>query len=685
MAEEIRIEIGANAAPFNAELQKAENELRQFNAALKKTTDIKELDKLNEQIKQTQQTIGGLNKSMQSVKPSTNAASGAVLNLSRIVSDSAYGFIGIANNIQPFIDSLGYAKKEAQATGTSLGKNLLSVLTGAGGLSLGFAAVTTAITFAQIGFSAWTKGSQKAKEAADEYRKSLDEVIGTLSKEKTNVDTIIYALNNEKLTRQQRTEAIKQLQQIAPQYFATLNSEKSTIDDINTSYQKYNDNLIKSLNLKLKQKDLEDIQKKILDLQQKGLDVGAKDLYQNGKRIKVIQSSAQSYGEEIKGLTEYQKIKEGVLGLNQEEYDQLKNLQIQRENLIKIIAEGNGAKIFDKSGIKDIETVDDLLKKLNKDLKDQQDISIVFDIPTIQKQLELVNQAIIDLITKFNLSPDDKRIIKLQLQAVDLKAELAALNMQAKRDNVKLLVPLKLDYGKELQYIPDIAKKIKPINIPVNIQSDIGALGGKVIDPKILERFRTSSKQSFADLVADFKKFSQDLDNAATTFLTDAATNIATKFGEALGAALTGGNFGEVFKGVFELIASGIESLGKQLIQIGFLAIIAQQALAQLLANPFAAIAVGIALVALGAAVKNLTNKSAFATGTNYAPGGMALVGERGPELVNLPRGSQVIPAGRTAAMLGGMGQQVEVFGMLRGQDIYFSNKKYGQTYGRTT
>lgn len=34
----------------------------------------------------------------------------------------------------------------------------------------------------------------------------------------------------------------------------------------------------------------------------------------------------------------------------------------------------------------------------------------------------------------------------------------------------------------------------------------------------------------------------------------------------------------------------------------------------------------------------------AYANGTNFAPGGMALVGERGPEIVNLPRGSQVIP-----------------------------------------
>ncbi len=46
-----------------------------------------------------------------------------------------------------------------------------------------------------------------------------------------------------------------------------------------------------------------------------------------------------------------------------------------------------------------------------------------------------------------------------------------------------------------------------------------------------------------------------------------------------------------------------------------------------------------------------------FATGTNYAPGGLALVGERGPELVNLPRGSQVIPNNQ----LGGAGGRLQV------------------------
>lgn len=45
-----------------------------------------------------------------------------------------------------------------------------------------------------------------------------------------------------------------------------------------------------------------------------------------------------------------------------------------------------------------------------------------------------------------------------------------------------------------------------------------------------------------------------------------------------------------------------------------------------------------------------------FANGTNSAPGGMALVGERGPELVNLPRGSQVRTAQDTQRILGGGG-----------------------------
>jgi hypothetical protein len=45
-----------------------------------------------------------------------------------------------------------------------------------------------------------------------------------------------------------------------------------------------------------------------------------------------------------------------------------------------------------------------------------------------------------------------------------------------------------------------------------------------------------------------------------------------------------------------------------------------------------------------------------FATGTDFAPGGFALVGEHGPEIVNLPRGSQVTPNNRV-----GMGNTINI------------------------
>lgn len=40
-----------------------------------------------------------------------------------------------------------------------------------------------------------------------------------------------------------------------------------------------------------------------------------------------------------------------------------------------------------------------------------------------------------------------------------------------------------------------------------------------------------------------------------------------------------------------------------------------------------------------------------FAKGTDFAPGGLAIVGERGPELVNLPRGSSVTPNDKLGSM----------------------------------
>lgn len=72
------------------------------------------------------------------------------------------------------------------------------------------------------------------------------------------------------------------------------------------------------------------------------------------------------------------------------------------------------------------------------------------------------------------------------------------------------------------------------------------------------------------------------------------------------------------------------------------------------LVSRLADMALDWAFKALGTAI----GVPGFASGTSFAPGGLALVGERGPELVNLPRGSQVHTTSETQRMLGG-GQPV--------------------------
>lgn len=51
-----------------------------------------------------------------------------------------------------------------------------------------------------------------------------------------------------------------------------------------------------------------------------------------------------------------------------------------------------------------------------------------------------------------------------------------------------------------------------------------------------------------------------------------------------------------------------------------------------------------------------------YASGTDFHPGGLAIVGEKGPELVNLPRGSQVIPNTELPMMGGDIHQTVNVY-----------------------
>ncbi len=63
---------------------------------------------------------------------------------------------------------------------------------------------------------------------------------------------------------------------------------------------------------------------------------------------------------------------------------------------------------------------------------------------------------------------------------------------------------------------------------------------------------------------------------------------------------------------------------------------------------------VGNAVSRVQGNVQGAQRPPSYAGGTDFHPGGLALVGEKGPELVQLPRGSAVIPSDRSMALVGG-------------------------------
>jgi hypothetical protein len=623
MAEEIKIV--ASAVGFD-QVQKG---LNNTTSALKTTAD------------QAQKTGQALNSSL---KPGATQATQSLTNLGRIAQDAPFGFIAIQNNISPLIESFGRLKTETGSTGGAL-KSLVGGLAGPAGLGLAVSVGTALLTtFAGELF--------KSKKAVEETDKALQSIVKSQAQELTQVSGLIAVLRNENESRERKNQALENLKKINPEIFNGLKLEEGAVIGLNSAYAAYIKNIETVVAAKVIQDKLEKLYVKLVEANGTALTKaqrGIANAVTNGYKSQA--AGLRQLGDE--GANAARQLEK--FGTSQEDLknNKVKGLTNEIAGLEEQLSElSQGIKLTgdsSKKTAKDLESIDDVIAKLRKNIADQDILAGILGTPrfdVIKKDFDLVQGAIETLVTKFNLDTSDNRLLKLQIQISNLQSALKPAEI------IKFATKTKAEIEKGFQQLKGV--KILP---------EISVEGG----------------------VKNIKNL-ENLTESIGAFFENAAVDIATNFGETLGQVITGtANFGDFFAGLFNVLGKGVESLGKDLIKIGTAALIAKLALDQVLANPFAAIAAGVALVALGSLISQATNRQRFAVGTRNAPGGMALVGERGPELVNLPRGSQVIPAAQTSNMMGGFGGSVEVFGVLRGQDIYFSNKKYGQTYGRTT
>lgn len=502
--------------------------------------------------------------------------------LSRVIQDLPFGFIGIQNNIT-------------------------QLLPAAGALGLGLSAIVSAVTFAQVGFSNWTRGLKSNKAAVDELAKAYDGIISSLAEEQIKVDKIVVALENEKLSRKQRQEAIEQLQKIAPAYFGTLDKENATIAEITLAYNKFTQSIIRSIEARVREKELIGITEKILKLRDRATKIGTEEVMINGKLVKVSQQNYDLNSNTLTAQEAYNATLRGTIGLSADENKELTQLEATRARLLALIVESSGVDPFvklDKEKLeKDKRTIQDVLAELKREIDFLSIKGGIFNTNEEKAKIQAIKGAINTLIKSFKVEPDDTIISKL-LGDIEL-----------------------------------LENRIKPQEIQKAITNATKVLGDRGITIPVTPILNT-------DAISVFLVDATDQITAAMDSLFE---GIATSIGETLGAALSGSaSIGDFFKGIFNQLGQSMVELGKFFIQTGIQIKLIKDFLIK---NPALAITGGIALVAIGSLLKNASNKQGFATGG--VGFGTMLVGERGPEIISAPNGARITPNAQTNALLG--------------------------------
>jgi len=93
-------------------------------------------------LQQTTNATNQLASSFSKVPNATGQANQALVNSGRVLQDLNYGFMGIANNLNPLLESFQRLSERAKELNTSVKKELISALSGPAGLGLALSAVT---------------------------------------------------------------------------------------------------------------------------------------------------------------------------------------------------------------------------------------------------------------------------------------------------------------------------------------------------------------------------------------------------------------------------------------------------------------------------------------------------------------------------------------------------------------
>jgi hypothetical protein len=621
-----------------------------------------------------------VNTEMRKLPKVSSEAAQSLNNLSRVAQDAPYGFIGIANNLNPLIESFGRLRAETGNNKTAL-KALASSLMGVGGIGLAVGlASSLMVVFGDKLFGA----GKKAKEAAEgvkEAAKSVRELASDIAaSDVSKIQTIAAALTDLNIPLKSRTKAMEEYNKVADEQNRISKDDLDNIGKINAAVNSQIELYQRRALVRAAEEKLKGLYKTIFDEEdklRKAIEGSGKqtagDVVRNvtdaqKKALPVLKATNNAAGQAVSGLTDAQRqslpVMKMVTGAGKRVVGSLKTMEeavglvgeefVNAEQKIGLSARGFKNNISNAKKeiaglfqfIRQQSLEGDLFGSVFQGDKEKSDKSKQFDFlfdflpfnPNGSLKPEQKAQLLtaIDKFSKeFNgifEGVDFRLIAKSEDGAIETARQWWA---NYKRGIVKFA---KGDvFGKALD--------AQTLEVPLSI------VPKAEIDPKDAESLRKQYIDGLGralnkegqppivitpELQADFDDFKKKLDNekkvraAIQDNVNDAAKGISVagfvSVGEAIAAAITGGNVGTIFQQLGQTIGAVVQQLGAQMIALSPVIQALKVAITAL--KPAGILAAGIGLVALGGIIKGATKVKGFAAGGLVYGPTMGLVGE---------------------------------------------------------
>jgi hypothetical protein len=194
-------------------------------------------------IQQTVTATTKLGTAFKTLPSTSNQATNALTNLSRVAQDAPYGFIGIANNLNPLLESFQRLSKDAGGAGAAL-KAMAGGLMGPAGIGLALGAVSSLIVAFGPKLADFISGTTEASKAEDKFAQSLRDARAEASETGIRLQAYLTISQNANVSEERRAEAFKavvtELSKVNKAYASTI----TTVDQARGAVELYTQALV---------------------------------------------------------------------------------------------------------------------------------------------------------------------------------------------------------------------------------------------------------------------------------------------------------------------------------------------------------------------------------------------------------------------------------------------------------